>query len=287
MGRLEGSHHGQHRCDTPGALGTAGPTAAVAPESSWADRPLGRVVRRRYAVMAHARPQGLAPLHELSTHAFGLRHATRLPRLEPPLHRAPDRPPRAATARMRQGAVTHPRPPVQQLASLGPQRFAARVGTAPMRDQGFEVPPPMRPTALPPPRGIPRIGAHGVTVDRPEGRPVAPMRGRRTSAMGSSNRGIPLRREGIRAGQELRPHQEPGWCRVRRQGRRHARSGEMGCRHRGSLHQGLHRSEAPAAFAATLRGREDGRTDPGCQQASHFARTLRLDDVCSTLHVLS
>jgi hypothetical protein len=51
------------------------------------------------------------------------------------------------------------------------------------------------------------------------------------------NRGMPLLREGMRAGQALGPHQEPGWCGDRWQGWRQARSGDVGSQHQGSLHR--------------------------------------------------
>src|SRR5262249_2844617 len=55
---------------------------------------------------------------------------------------------------------------LQHLPGLLPQPLPNRLRRSPTLDHGFKVPQQMRPTDLPPPRGIPRIGAPAVRDQR-------------------------------------------------------------------------------------------------------------------------
>src|SRR5512132_134322 len=154
---LERGHHGHQRFDEPGAVRAVRPKAALAPEHPGTNGPLRRVIRRFHSWMSHERPQRLAPLEDLATHALGLGHTTRLPRFEPPLHFLPDRPHIAGKTGMRQRALTHPMPPMEHLAGLRSQGLPDDLRLATPHDHGLNIPQQMRPTQLPPPRGIPAI----------------------------------------------------------------------------------------------------------------------------------
>ena len=90
--RLERCHHGHQRFDEPGVVRAVRPKAALAPAHPGTNGPLRRVMRRFHSRMPHERPPRLVPLEERATHALGLGHTTRVPRVELPLHVLPDRP---------------------------------------------------------------------------------------------------------------------------------------------------------------------------------------------------
>jgi hypothetical protein len=156
---LKGRHHGPHRFHQPGPIRAVGPKAALAPEHPGPHGPAGGIVGRLDSWLPDARPPGLSPLEALPTRPCGVRDATGVAHIEQPLHRAPDRPPLAGNARVREGASADPRPPVGHWAGLYPQGCAALAGAAPARAHGFDVAPQLRPTQLPPPGGRPGIGA--------------------------------------------------------------------------------------------------------------------------------
>jgi len=78
---------------------------------------------------------------------------------------------------------------------------------------------------------------HGSDSHAPSSRLIMSRGNNLTMPLCKQNWGMSLPWEGIGAGQALGPHQEPGWCRVRWQGRRQARSAEAGVQHRNSLHR--------------------------------------------------
>jgi hypothetical protein len=92
-------------------------------------------------------------------------------------------------------------------------------------------------TWLPPcDQGVPaQLDAAAVNPRAPQGRGVTFDKGS-GGALTTLGRGdVPLSGEGVEPGQELRPHQEPGWCGDGPQGRKHRRLGEAGVQHRGFL----------------------------------------------------
>jgi hypothetical protein len=138
-------------------LGTLGAKAAFAPEYARPNRPLRRVVRQLHALMAHERRQRLPSLQHFPIGPFSLGHPTRLARVRPPLHLAPNRPHRAGKTRMAEGAIADPMPPVAHLARLRPPPLSNVTGPSTALEHRFEVPPQMRPAELASPAEIPGI----------------------------------------------------------------------------------------------------------------------------------
>jgi hypothetical protein len=164
---LQRRDDGHHRFDKPRALCTLRPEAAFAPEDPWTDRSFSRVVRRFHVRMAHERPQRLPPLEDLPAHPFGLRHATDLSSLQQPLYLLPNPPHVGPKGGVRQRPLPDSMPPVEHLVGVGAQGRADLLGAPPAFDHGFNIPQQMRPTELPPPRGIPGIGAPAIRDQPP------------------------------------------------------------------------------------------------------------------------
>jgi hypothetical protein len=90
MRLLKRGHHRPHRVHTLGTLRAGCPKAALAPEHAGPDGTCGRMVRGLHPGVAHARPQGPAPLEDLAATPRGLRHPACLTSFQQPLHLAPD-----------------------------------------------------------------------------------------------------------------------------------------------------------------------------------------------------
>jgi hypothetical protein len=157
--RLEGRHHGHHGVDTAGPLGPLRAKAPGAPEHSRTARALRGLRARLHALLPDHGPQRLASREDLPAHPLRLRDPTRLPRLQPPCHLASDRPLRVGTARLGQCPVADPMPLLDHVTGLRPPGFPQHPGRPAAREPRLEVPPPMGPTPLPPPRGVPGGGA--------------------------------------------------------------------------------------------------------------------------------
>src|SRR5437763_14128282 len=137
---LERGHHGHHSLDKPRPLGTLRAKTAFAPQDTWTDSALRRIVGRLDAFHTHKGPQGLIDLQHFPTDAFRLCHATGLASLEQPSHVAPQRAHQGPELRVGQYAVADLVPPVEPLAGLRAQRVPNLLGASSALNHRLNVP---------------------------------------------------------------------------------------------------------------------------------------------------
>src|SRR5881296_3343853 len=146
-------HHRHHGLDKARPLGTLRAKAAFAPQDTWADGALCRIVRGLDAFHPHKGPQGVIDLEHLPTDTFRLGHTTGLAHLEPSRDRAPDRPHRDPELGVRALAIADTMPRMKHLPGLLPQALPNLLRPSSAVTHGCKVPQQMRPADLPPPGG--------------------------------------------------------------------------------------------------------------------------------------
>ena len=123
---FERGHHGHYGLDKPRSPCALGAKAAFAPQDTWANRALRRIVGRLDAFDPHERPQRVIQFADLPTDHLGFRHPTDLPPLEQTRDTAPNRTQEEAEPRVWEGTITDLMPPVEHLARLLSQALANR-----------------------------------------------------------------------------------------------------------------------------------------------------------------
>ena len=87
---FERGHYRHHSLNKARPRATLRAKAAFAPQDTWTDGTLRRIVRGLHAFHAHKGPQGVVDFEHFATDAFCLGHATGLAGFEPPRDRAPN-----------------------------------------------------------------------------------------------------------------------------------------------------------------------------------------------------